>query len=427
MIVFASLFLGLVFGERPVELVVGEAVAVVEMRLDGELLGTLREEPWILDCDFGDELAPRHLEAIAYDAAGKELGRVEQWLNLPRARAVANVVLGPRRDDGSRIAKLRWESSAGAEPEAVRVSLDGRPLAVSDPREFTVPKVNETELHLLQVELDFERRTSARVDLTFGGSYADEVSTAITALALEATDGKRKKGPSVEDLQGIFRVGDEELEVLTVEQPEAEMIFVLDRPFPRMVMPGERYKPPKSLYLDGDERVRFLSTEPRESRGVSTNFALFPISPAYGGDWGDLYSLLSRLIRPSEGLAPRPATAVAVAGLAAYESRRRRAVIYVPSSTAPKEDALDPGEVSRYLDRLGVPLFVWNPEGRAAEHVKAWGTSYPVGSLDKLGDAYAEIIDRLDRQWIVWLDGRHLPQDIELSPEAEGFEIVGQR
>ena len=34
------------------------------------------------------------------------------------------------------------------------------------------------------------------------------------------------------------------------------------------------------------------------------------------------------------------------------------------------------------------------------------------------------LVDELDRQWIVWLDGTHLPQDITLAPEAEGITML---
>ena len=46
MITFVSLFLGLVFGVRPVEVVVSGAVVTVELRLDGKPVGVIRQAPW---------------------------------------------------------------------------------------------------------------------------------------------------------------------------------------------------------------------------------------------------------------------------------------------------------------------------------------------------------------------------------------------
>ena len=65
---FLSAFLGLVVGGHPVELTVTGEVAAVELRLDGETVGHLRGEPWVLVCDFGAELAPHELVAIGRDA-----------------------------------------------------------------------------------------------------------------------------------------------------------------------------------------------------------------------------------------------------------------------------------------------------------------------------------------------------------------------
>lgn len=425
MIAFASLFLGLVLGAQTVEVVVGDPVSRVELRLDGERLTELREPPWRTTVDFGAELAPQRLEAVAFDADGKELGRADQWLNLPTPRAVANVVLEPRRPGEPRVARLTWESAAGAEPESVAVTLDGEPVRVDDPHRIVLPLVDEGRFHLLHLELVFEHRVTSRVDVTFGGAYVDEVSTEITALPLVA-DKASTRPPDVASAQEWLVKDGKPLRVLAIEKESAEIVVVLDRPFPHLVDPGERYKPPRSLYLAAEQRLRFLSTVPEQSQGVATTFELFPISAPFGGDVGDLYWMLSRMQRPQREREPRPASAVAVAGLAAYEGRHRRAVVLVPGTGPRAEGELAPDQVRRYLDRLGVPLVVWNPASRASADVAAWGEVRNVATLDKLGDAFAELSGRLDRQWIVWIDGRHLPQDVALAPGVEGYSVVGR-
>ncbi len=423
MIAFASLFLGLFFGVKPVEVVVGQDVATVELLLDGQSLGTLRGEPWVKSCDFGPELAPQHLEAVAFDAAGRELGRVSQWLNLPQEAAVTTVVFEPAAAGSPRVARVSWESSAGAEPKSVAASLDGTDLVVSDPRRIELPAVNEANLHLLHVELEFENHVTSRVDLTFGGAYADEVSTEITALAIRATK-KPRRPPAAASAQDWFTKAGEPLRVITIEKGTAEIVVVGGRPFPRFVGPGEAYKPPKSLRLGGDQRLRFLSTVPEQSEGVATTFNLFPTSPAYDGGLGDLYQLLTGVSFKAKDAPPRLKAAVAVAGLAAYRGRNRRAVVIVPNSKPDGDVSLTPAQARRYLDRLAVPLFVWNPESGSAPHLEAWGEVRKVGSLKTLATAFEEVSALLDQQWIVWLDGRHLPQDIELSPRAVGFELL---
>ncbi len=422
MIAFASLFLGLVFGAETVEIVVGDSVAAVELRLDGERLGVMRGAPWSMPCDFGAELAPRLLEAVAFDDQDREIGRAVQWLNLPQPRAVISTVLEPRRADGSRAVRVSWESAAGAAPESVSAALDGTPLAVADPHRIALPPVDEGQLHLLQIEMRFEDRVSSRVDLTFGGAYTDEVSTEMTALPMWATK-KPKRPPTAAAVGDWFVKGGERLRVITVEKGTAEVVVVMGRAFPRFVAPGERYKPPKSLRLAEDLRLRFVSPVPEQTEGVATTFELFPISPAYDAGSDDLYRMLSSLMRPPQDGRPRAAAAVAVAGLAAYDGRHRRAVVLIPDSDPQTPDALDPARARRYLEHLRVPFYVWDPERRPARDLAAWGEVEAAGSLEQLAAAHAELRDDLEGQWIVWLDGRHLPQDISLAPEAEGFTL----
>ena len=115
--------------------------------------------------------------------------------------------------------------------------------------------------------------------------------------------------------------------------------------------------------------------------------------------------------------------AVAVAGLAAYESRRRRAVVLVPS-TIRSDESLDPVRGRAYLEDLRVPFFVWDPESGSSERHRAWGSVKKVGSIKDLAAAFEELTEFLDRQWVVWIDGKHLPQEIRLSGEAKDFVLV---
>ena len=67
-----------------------------------------------------------------------------------------------------------------------------------------------------------------------------------------------------------------------------------------------------------------------------------------------------------------------------------------------------------------------NPEAGSSRGLEAWGGAADrraVGSVKQLAAAWTDLAAELDRQWIVWLDGRHLPQDVTLSPEAAGFVL----
>ena len=67
MIEFLTLFLGIVAGPQKVVVAADTQVAGVELRLDGETIAALEMAPWEFEVDFGTELLPRKLEAVALD------------------------------------------------------------------------------------------------------------------------------------------------------------------------------------------------------------------------------------------------------------------------------------------------------------------------------------------------------------------------
>lgn len=423
MIAFASLFLGLVLGVQPVEVVVGEGVVAVEILLNGRSLGTMRGEPWSLDCDLGTELMPQELEAVAYDAEQREIARVRQWLNLPQAPAVASIVLEPHDEGQPRLARLSWESIARTEPRAISASFDGKPLRVDDPRRLVLPPHDAQQLHFLRAELDFGLNVSSLIELTFGGTYADEINTEMTAIPVLAAK-KNREPPPAETFQGWFLSRGKPLQVVAVEKGPAELVVVMNRPLPAI---AAQYtpRPRAAAPLPTGLRLRFLIPVPQSHQGVVTPFSLFPTSEEYTGADGGLYWLLSRVELPTLlDEQQRLADAVAVAGLAAYERRRRRGVLLILSDKPDVAGQLQVAQTRRYLERLKVPLFFWTPQGRPSPELADWGEPVDVSSLGKLTLAFSKLVEELDRQWIVWLDGTYLPQEITLAPVAEGITML---
>ena len=81
-----------------------------------------------------------------------------------------------------------------------------------------------------------------------------------------------------------------------------------------------------------------------------------------------------------------------------------------------------PLQARRYLERLRVPFEVWSLAGEAGE--ETWGKVVDVSSLTKFRRAVEKLSGIVDRQWLVWVDGIHLPQEIELAPEAVGIKLA---
>ena len=128
MIAFLTVFLGLMHGVRPVQVVFGESVASVAFQLDGESVGRLEGPPWELDVDFGTEILPHELVVRAWNGRGEEVGVARQWINLPRPPAEVDVVLERGPDGRVLSARWTWETILGVQPKHVVVTFDRKPL-----------------------------------------------------------------------------------------------------------------------------------------------------------------------------------------------------------------------------------------------------------------------------------------------------------
>ena len=226
-VAFTTLFLGLTLGPHPVAVTVGEPVAAVELLLDGVAVGRLEGEPWTTSVDFGPVLAPHVLEAVALDAGGAELGRAGQRINLPRPPAEAEVVIERGAEGDPTVARLSWESLAGAEPRSVTAVFDGRPVEVADPHRIVLPPHDPERLHFLRVEIEFTDNVSTVVEATFGGLYQDRAETELTAIPVAPTGDDVSL--SLDEIDGWFATVDgEPLRPVAVEEGPGEVVAILD-------------------------------------------------------------------------------------------------------------------------------------------------------------------------------------------------------
>jgi hypothetical protein len=115
---------------------------------------------------------------------------------------------------------------------------------------------------------------------------------------------------------------------------------------------------------------------------------------------------------------------VAVAGLQAMAGGRRRIVVLLlDAKSSADESRYDPAAVRRYLSSIRVPLYVWSIDHDISS-MKAWGKVESVWNASLLETVFRKAAVDLERQRIVLIEGRHLPQTIRLSPKAAGIEIV---
>ena len=416
-IAFLTLFLGLTLGPQPVELTVTGPVAAVELLLDGAPAGRIAGPPWQGQIDFGPSLVPHELVARALDAQGNEIGRAQQWLNLPRPPAEVDILLENGAEDRPVAARLTWQSLTGEKPSAIGVTFDDRPLILDADRRVQLPAWNPETGHVLTAELRFSGALTARRDVVFGGPWGEEVSTELTAVPVRLRPGKEL--PSPERMQGWFRAAGRPLTVAAVEEGPAELLVVRDLAtqdaLDRMIAEYRR----DYLKLGKEDVVRIIWPEARAVSGTGLPAELFDTSRDLTVRDGGLLWLLGRSVpRVGNPSRQRLADAVAVAGLQALYANHRRAVLLVLSGQPADKSRSDPALVRRYLESIRVPLIVWTLGDPAAPGVAAWGGAEGVASLVKMRKAFSLLEEELAAQRIVWIDGRYLPQAIEVSSEA---------
>jgi hypothetical protein len=431
MIAFASLFLGLMVGSRPVTVIVGDAVASIAFELDGRAVGRVEKAPWTLSVDFGTEFEPHELVARAFDAKGEEAGLARQWINLPRAPAEVEIVL--ERDARGRAvaARLAWESILGVRPNRVVVTFDGRALPLAEKR-VTLPLYDPQATHVLTAVLDYPNAVRSRSDVVLGGGSAGDARSELTAVPILVPGGKP---PRPEALERRFWRGDQALSIAAVEHGPAEVVLVRDlssEEADQAMRRGRALGGALPILADRttlarDDHIRILWPVARRFVDAGTANELFEVSQEVSGKSASFRFLLTQVDYPGEGELPRRlADAVAVAGLRACGSYSRRAVVLVVGSSVTDQSRYEAGPVRRYLERLHVPLSVWSlaPPGAASAAAAAWGEAQDISTWPGLKFAVERLRNELERQSIVWLGGRYLPQDIAFEDAGDGIALV---
>jgi hypothetical protein len=439
-VTFLTLFLNLFIGPHPVTVAVEGAVARVELLLDGESVGFLDGEPWTLTCEFGEALAPHELVAIGYDRDGREAARAKQLINLPRAEAEARLAL----DGGGeppRAARLIWDTVENLEPQSIRVRFDDQPIAFDRPDDIRLPSYDPRQPHFLSAELTFTDEIEARTLASFGGALGVTTSIELTAVPIVAERKARPPAPAA--MAGWFFKGDQPISAFAVEKTPADVLMVVDhaawevmrrvdgpdaltsRGNLRAGVPTRLSLAPRKWYPAGGlpsglrkgDRFRFVTTFPTLLPGGYRQKLIFPISQDVSQEQRREIAWLMLRVTPPEKDRPQAlAYAVAVAGRTAAAGERPRAVILVVTEDPEDVSGFSPENVRGYLDKLRVPLHVWRTSETSSP--EAWGPSSAIVTPQELKEALKDLRSNLDRQWVVWLEGSHLPQDLELRHDA---------
>ncbi len=456
---FVSLYLGLLIGIQPVEVTVGMDVATVEIVLDDEIVAHLSHPPWRARVDFGDRLAPRRLVAIARDAAGTALGEATQLLNVARPTAEAGLVL-ERMDGRVTGARLTWQSVAADRPLTVRATLDGEPLPVDDPAFIPIPDRDPSSFHLLVVDLTFSPRQHIQVVASFGGAHGTETNTELTAIPVRLTS---RRLPPLAALSVVVQPTATPLPVRSAEKGHAEIVFVRDHAADRIIerigmrdargvgstgissgaegaeprVTGIAASPRDALRrlltIDSDDQVRMIWPATQKVEREEVRMELFPASPVFDArDGGIFWALTQDVVLSDTRDHQRLADAVAVAGVAATANNRRRAVVLVLGPEPDDASRFPAPMVRDFLRSLSVPLYIWTVSDASVSHSRpdpvpqTWCCAEghaEIHSLQDLRRAVRQLEKDLAAQRILWVAGRHLPQEISIE-ETSGIRAL---
>ena len=440
MIEFATLFLSLVTGIHPVEVVVSGPVTSVEIVLDGQTVGVIEGDPWRITCDFGPDPLPHELLAIARDTSDQKVATVRQLINLPRSRSEVRLVLLDSANNAPSAVRLIVGSPLFVEPVRMAVELDGVPIRFEKPDFIRLPDFDPLSAHVVTAEVEFTDGSAAHSAISFSSGTSGLTETELTAVPI-AVEGDLE--PTLDSLQNLFSAEGRNVTVHAVERSGGRVVMVRDQEASEHLSSMGQFKDRRVSHtrrreiwmgsLVGDNRgleeclFRTVVPIPIQSKSNVTSLQKsFWVSHFYRLEEAGLDWCASHIFpRPDELTGghkdQQVADAVAIAGLQAAGSGRPRVVVLVVGDKSPDASLFGIEPTKRFLRALNVPLVVWATDPSAAER---WGNGTSITTPKQFSRASRDVMDMLQYQWIVWLEGLLLPRDVTLKSTKSGIRIV---
>jgi hypothetical protein len=219
------------------------------------------------------------------------------------------------------------------------------------------------------------------------------------------------------------RVGTRDVRVVAVDRGGSTVVVVRPARFPNAPAwldwlpqpPARRATLRSEAALAPGITTRFLWPYPAPARGGSRPADVFPTSGARATAGAGLRWLFGTASGDDLAGPAHFADAVALAGAQAQASGTRAAVLLLLDDQAQDPSRFRPAEVRAYLERLRVPLFVWTvPEKRPTPLAPAWQPVREISGPLGLKNARQALLDELDAQVVVWVDGAEIPGHVEV-------------
>lgn len=411
--------MGLLVGVQPVRVEISPdlAPAAIVYYLDGQPAGGATAPPWEARVDFGRDLRPHELVAAAMNASGDRIASVSRIVNLPAPESRLDLLLERKRSRPPSSVRLVATSLTREKPTRQSLTLDGRTVELDAGGRAALPPLDLSQTHVLSATAEFTQDSVARADLAIGGGIQDESGSRLTAVALRVDPGS---SPTVESLRGRLRSGTQTLRVVAVEKGDASVLLVRNPDSSVATHVLLRDIAGTGVRLEDSDRVRLVWPLSHDERIGDQRVRLLESTRYFTGREGGLLWVLARVSRSTPSLGPfLYADAVAVAGLYAYQTGTRRAVVLAGVDSGDASD-LAPAQARSYLRSLGVPLYVWSFAAMKEE----WGKPETLHSFVDFQRQAATLKRDLDSQRIVWVAGEWQPGQIELVPGSDGVSLL---
>ncbi len=339
--------------------------------------------------------------------------------------------------------RLVWSSVDAVRPETARVFLDEAEIESIDPQGFALPRYDVADPHLLQAEVQLGD-TTARAQAVVGGGPGSTVSQGLTALPLYLEEGG--KLPDAARMEGWIEARGEPVRVVAVERPGADLVMIQDLAwYLQKRLKGARNEWLKTRVttrrrptgLKSRDIFRLLFPIPQTAAATIRSLQ-FPMSPnlwtgqliethAQGAvdrqtadaiPQGLMVGIPVNGERKLDSSNQHLTDSVAVGALAAAQGQRARVLLLIAGSDEQDHSRYSPEQVRSYLARLNVPLRIWSPEPE--KMAGGWGEVEGIATRNRLERAMRGLRSFLDRQIVVWVEGSHLPHQLQLTAAADG-------
>ncbi|HKF44622.1 MAG TPA: YCF48-related protein [Thermoanaerobaculia bacterium] len=420
---------GLLIGLFPVIVDLGPGTQNAELLLDGRPACTITARAPACTVDLGPDPVIHVMELVRKDRAGNVTEKVSRWVNKPGVEAEVHVGGACEKKSRSCDFTVTWAHPAKQDPASLTVAVDGSTVSRAVTNKIRAPFSAQATPQVVTADAVFPDGRRATYTRLLHGSYPEAAEASLQAVPVIV----EKEIPD-EDLAKTLREAG--WPVRAVELGEFEVVFVVE---PGVLEPMSSFGlSNQSKPLGNAEQIRAILANDSLTAFLLYDAAASDQTRVLASDLSQYGSRAPLRLSPrnpvgswirglfqAPGSVPkthrlRTSDAVAAAGYHLGGSSRRRAVVLIAGAGREDESTFSPEQARAYLGQTRVPLFVWRKDPGAA---KEWdGGGGPL--VAKIGFNIGELRRELDRQRIVWLEGRVDPRDFRPRLPA-GITIAG--